>query len=99
MTPPEESGQLSADIHPFDNLVYKNGTDELRGVLLDSEDAGSLTPTGLERDGVATTGCQTPAEVFAGLDDPDNGSGLGGRRLPSGTKIRGSRLLDRSALS
>jgi Right handed beta helix region/Putative metal-binding motif len=54
------------------NLICGNAAGELSGLVLDSMDAGNLTPTGTEGPGVsARPTCGTLATVYANLPGPD----------------------------
>jgi hypothetical protein len=56
----------------FHNLVCGNASGELHGPLLDSADAGNLTPTGTEGAGVtASPGCEVPTSVYTDVPGSD----------------------------
>ena len=55
------------------NLVCGNRSGELHGLLLDSTDAGNLTPTGTEGAGVtANLGCGVPTSVYTNVPGADS---------------------------
>jgi parallel beta-helix repeat protein len=60
------------DVHLLHNLVCGNRSGELDGPLLDSTDAGNLTPTGTEGQGVtASPDCDLSTNVYADVSGPD----------------------------
>ena len=63
---------LPTDITLWHNLVCGNTSGALHGRLLDSADAGNLTPTGTEGEGItASPGCELPTNVYVSVPGPD----------------------------
>lgn len=59
-------------LHLLHNLLCGNRSGEIHGPVLDSTDAGNLTPTGTEGPGVsASPGCDLPGAVYANVTSED----------------------------
>jgi hypothetical protein len=57
----------------LNNLVCGNRLGEIQGPILDSTDAGNLTPAGNEGDGVsASPGCSALDSIYVSANGPDN---------------------------